>query len=174
MSICSHRTRCLADCAQRAVLAYGSKSYCFSFLVGGVGVAGGVVEFVPVDAVAHARDVVVAVSFLVLFMQLVEEPVWVGVLAFHVAQPFAGEHAVAVAQAPVVDEHAFDGRVDAALEAVARPLRWPSARVPQVGVEEREERAVPPQPFEPPVAAAQWLVGPPPVFCQVGVLVLVM
>lgn len=102
------------------------------------------------------------VSFLVLFVRLVEEPVWVGVLAFHVAQPFAGEHAVFVAQAPVVDEHAFDGRVDAALEAVARPLRWPSVRVPPAGVEEREERAVPPQPFEPPVAAAQRLVGPPP------------
>ena len=53
--------------------------------------------------------VVVGVSFLVLFMQLVEEPVWVGVLAFHVAQPFAGKHAVFVAHAPVVDEHAFDG-----------------------------------------------------------------
>lgn len=119
-------------------------------------------EFVPVDAVAHAWDVVVGASFPVPFVRLVEEPVWVGVLALHVAQPFAGEHAVFAAQATVGDEHALDGRVDADLEPVARPLRSPPVRVPQAGIEEHEERAVPPQPFEPPVAAAQRLVGPPP------------
>ena len=119
-------------------------------------------EFVPVDAVAHVRDVVIGMSLLALLVRLVEEPVRVGALALHVAQPFAGEHAAFGAQAPVGDEHALDGRVDAALEPVARPLRRASVLVLKVGLEEREERAVPPQPFEPPVAAAQRLVGPPP------------
>ena len=63
-------------------MAYRPKSYCFRPLVGAVWVSGGAVEFVPVDAVAHAWDVVVGASFPVPFVRLVEEPVWVGVLVF--------------------------------------------------------------------------------------------
>lgn len=80
--------------------------------------------------------------------------------ALHVAQPFARGRPVRVEKAAVVHEHALDARVDPALEDVAGARH--GAAGDQGGVEEREQRALPPEPFEPPVAAAQRLVGPPP------------
>ena len=123
-------------------------------------------EFVPVDAVAEGglcRRFVIGVvgigvgGMLVVFLEDAGG-VWFG--AFHVAQPFAGAAHVVLGHAAVVDQHAFDRGVEAALEPVAvarhRPVRA------QFGLEEAEQGSVVKEAFEPEVGAAQPQVRPPP------------
>ena len=126
---------------------------------------GGVVPVVRLDAV-----VVVAPGFgFVLHGRRIRsvflsgvryERVRVGGFAFHVADPFGGPSHVFLGQAVMVCKRAFDQRVDAALEPVGVALHGPFPKKRRVA--EREQPPLSEQSFQPPIAAADIAVGPPP------------
>ena len=93
--------------------------------------------------------------------------------AFHVAAPFAGPSHVVLGQAVVLQEGAFDQGVDPALQPVGGALHRPA--LGESGFQEGEEPAVLEQSFQPAVAAAHLLVGPPPgSACGLGVMGVVL
>ena len=76
-------------------------------------------------------------------------------------------------QPVVVEEHVLERRVDAALQPVRGARHRAGGR--EFGFEEREQLALAEQSLQPPVAAAQLLVGPPPLLfgrLRVGGVVL--
>lgn len=80
--------------------------------------------------------------------------------AFHVAAPFARAPHVVLGQAMVLQQRAFDQRVDPALQQVRGACHWPAGQ--KSGFEEGEQHALAEQFLQPPVAASQLLVRPPP------------